>query len=283
MSSKSKAYQAAAEHMADGTGLLTPEDLERYHRGSWDIIWKAARRAEWKHSQRDQDVLQASITKLMLEVERLQGERNRQAERYDKLKGEHELTERLYDQIEKENRYNENALKLAEQELTNLRVTVLEERERHTKLGTVLASVRENLATCGAKRNELLVRTVAAEAKLDALEKVPARPQGEGWVLAWTRMTGETITGTVTPERCGDCLNPTPHTGHQHTCKEPPFHQGSHRCVCHWTWNNTGIKRAEPLVRCLAVTGKHACENKTQVGREHPQRHLCHCGTSWSH
>ena len=274
MSSKSKAYQAAAEHMAASGRTLTPEDLEAYHGGTWDIIWKAARRAEWKHSQRDQDVLQASITKLRWEVERLQGERNRQAElhqtnmaqsknrmdrigtlsntnallaenvRLKKALDEAKLGVRLYDQVERENNYHENALKLAEQEIRDLREKL---RGLDPKPSQQLVdSLRSSLATCGAKRNELLVRTVAAEAKLDALEKVPARPQGKGWVLAWTRMTGETITGMVS-------LTPG------------------------------GWGGSEPLVRCLAVTGKHACENKTQVGREHPQRHLCHCGTSWSH
>lgn len=46
-----------------------------------------------------------------------------------------------------------------------------------------------------------------------------------------------------------------------------------------------GIKKAvprQPLGPCMATMGAHQCTNLTRPGSEHPQRHLCHCGTLWS-
>jgi hypothetical protein len=228
VSRKSKAYLAAARYLAERYDCTRLDNLDTWilktvedHRDSWDVIWKAARRAEWVHSQRDLDALQ---------------------ERYEALQAKFQQSGRLYDQVEKENRYHENALELAEQELTNLRVTVLEERERHTKLGTVLESQNRALNACTEKRNELLRRALAAEGTLASWPKraeprIPKKPEGDGWELSWVRMTGETIAGVVT---------------------------------------------THPLVRCQAVLGKHACQNMTQSGKEHPQRHQCHCGILWS-
>lgn len=46
-----------------------------------------------------------------------------------------------------------------------------------------------------------------------------------------------------------------------------------------------GIKKATPrppLAPCTATMGAHQCANLTRRGSEHPQLHLCHCGTVWS-
>lgn len=264
MSKKDKAYQAAAEHMAHRYGYnatLEPNRLDDWildqvtlQRDTWDIIWKAARRAEWRHSQDDQEALQAQITNLMLSLERTEGnleqviqtsknrgDRIRDVEAMNtsllaenqRLKNKLDAAkrgERLYEQVEKENRYHENALNLAETELTQLRAQLARERTQH----------QVALDACTKKRNELLVRAVEAEAKLDSQPKVPTRPEGEGWNLSWVRMTGETITGTVTPER-------------------------------------------PPLAPCTGAMGRHKCDMQTRRGFQHPDRHHCHCGIWWTH
>jgi hypothetical protein len=301
MSKKSKAYQAAAEHMAAGQPTLTPEDLEAYHHSTWDIIWKAARRAEWEKCQDDDlEPLQAQITKLMLANERLQNSNDRLVnnqlslaetakkrleeirrledaqskletaqtdidnltemaqkrleyaqraqrrsiellrsnqtlrsqneslkqqlvkatalttegtrtlqERYDKLLEEHKLVERLYDQINNENDYHENALLLDEEELVRLREQLAQERTR---------------------------QAIASK-----------KPEGDGWQLTWTRMTGQTITGTVTTNVSA-------------------------------TENVTTRALTRP---CTGRRGEHRCVNQAPVNKVHSSEHRCHCGTTW--
>ncbi len=213
-------------------------------------------------------------------------------ERFDKLQKEHGLAQRLYEQVSRENAYNYNALELAEDEVKNLRDKLAQERtagqaeldalkadvnyfrDKLAEVTTpvpvdptqqrVIDSLRSLLRACSEKRTELLVRALEAEQKYLAIPPIASRkPEGDGWVLSWTRMTGQTITGRVTETGDGSktTFDYNPATG-----------------MAASTWSGT----PPPPVRCSASSGRHVCENKTQPGRRHPQHHLCHCGTIWS-
>lgn len=276
MSRKSKAYQAAGDHMAHSYGYdvtLEAGNLEKWvlaqieaYRDVWDIIWKAARRAEWEHSQDDLGTAQARLEQTEGSLEQaIQTSKNRgdriaqlgavngnllaENVRLKKALAEAKLpsnSDRLYDQVERELHHVENALELAEEELVRLREQLAREKTNHHQTRTTLQAAID-------KRNELLRRALAAESALAsrprrAEPRIPKKPEGDGWELSWVRMTGETITGTVTTN-VSATENVTTH----------------------------------PLVRCQAVlSGTHACKYKTEPGREHPWSHLCHCGVTWS-
>lgn len=249
MSEKSKAYQAASKHMAevhDYQRTLTPPLLENWlnlqiskNRDTWDVIWKAARRAEWAHSQRDLEVERDS---LLAEVNQLKtfdgaqrkllGEKSARIigilqsnaelrEKNDQLK--RDLVERTiprYDQL-KASSTTESERLHTQAELVRLREQLAQERTRHQKQVTDI-------------RNGSLLRALQAEHKLSFLAKVPAEPAGEGWALGWVKLTGETITGTVTstPKLCGATCEGG------HTCTRTPGAHRQHVCHCNHLWEN---------------------------------------------
>jgi DNA repair exonuclease SbcCD ATPase subunit len=277
VSKKSKAWLAASRQMAEAQGYYTtlgPRDLEEWlaaqqdqHSDTWDVIWKAARRAEWEKCQDDQEVFQARVAELeasnsrlatnqlqlaetakkrlerghWLEVElkyatgqlvarnkeladaqqaattarsytsmaqqrcvkllrsnqtlrsqnenlkqqlvkatalTTEGTRNLQG-RYDKLLGEHQLGERLYEQLEKENGYNQNALDLAEQELSDTREKLLQERTAHVQVQKDLDKEMDFW-----RKKYLAIPPIASR-----------KPEGDGWVLSWSRITGQPSRG----------------------------------------------------------------------------------------
>lgn len=260
------------------------ERIER-HREVWDIIWKAGRKAEWVRSQEDQEVLLARVRDLLLKLEQaelnleqaIQTSKNRgdrisylerelathneivrtnqarsvkymglnsdlrqENEQLKKDLVEAKLGARLYDQVERENRHNENALELAEEELVRLREQLAREKTNHHQ-------TRATLKASADKRNELLRRALAAEGSLASGPRIPTKPEGDGWNLSWVKMTGETITGTVTTNVSA-------------------------------TENVT----TRALTRlCTGRRGVHRCVNQGPTNGIHSSEHRCHCGMLW--
>jgi hypothetical protein len=210
-------------------------------------------------------------------------------ERFDKLQEKYQRGERLYEQVEKENNYNQNALTLAEEELVRLREQLAQERTSHQaeldavkadvnyfrdKLAQVttpvpvdptqqrlVASLRATLKASMEKRDELLYRALEAEQKLATVPEIAFhKPEGSGWVLSWTRMTGQTITGRVTEHGDGSktTFDYNPATG-----------------MAASTWSGTPEPKS-----CGATDGSrtHVCTRTPGTHRQH----VCHCNHLWS-
>lgn len=211
-------------------------------------------------------------------------------ERFDKLQEERQRGERLYEQISRENDYHENAANLAEEEVKNLRDKLAQERTAgqaeldalkadvnyfRDKLAQVTTpvpvdptqqrlvdSLRSALNASMAKRDELLTRTLEAEQKLAAVPGIAFRkPAGDGWVLSWTRMTGQTITGRVTEHGDGSktTFDYNPATG-----------------MAASTWSGTPYPKP-----CLSRNGAHRCNVRTATYSHPGLKHTCHCGATW--
>jgi len=137
----------------------------------------------------------------------------------------------------------ENDLALAEDEVIDERLRRQEAEKERGRQADLVESLRSALNASMAKRDELLTRALAAEGALAARPKraeprIPKKPEGEGWNLSWVKMTGVTITGTVTPE-------PTPlvrcmAASSKHACElmtQPgKEHSPVHRCHCGMLW-----------------------------------------------
>jgi chaperonin GroEL (HSP60 family) len=273
VSKRSKAYLAAAEYMAEVYGYtvtLDPESLKNWiqgkisdYRDEWDFIWKAARRAEWEHSQEDQNTLQEQVTKLMLKLEQTEGNltqaiqtsKNRGdiwstlATQVNDLKTRNEAQRKSLEegrmrairtlQANTDLRQENERLKkelvertLPTYESLGLKQKLEESGRLYTQVEKELRYTENALLLSEQERSDIREKLLKERDLLNA-----TKPAGEGWDLSWVRLTGASITGTVKrsePTRC----NATD-AEHRHDCILAPGAHRNHQCHCGHIWSNS--------------------------------------------